>query len=154
MNRFRLILLLVAAVGVLALGACGTADHPPMGDGPMGGGPMANDGHMGGGHMGGGGSAPELTDVAPGTQQFTIVTREYSFEPSKLVAKSGPATFVVENKGQIIHDFTIDQLGIHFNVEAGRTVTKSYRLEPGTYEIYCSVAGHKQLGMTGTLEVS
>lgn len=114
---------------------------------------MVGDGHMGG-HSGTQGSAPELTDVAPGTQKFMIVTREYSFEPSKLEAKSGPATFVVENKGQIIHDFTVDQLGIHFNIEAGQTETKSYKLETGRYEFYCSVAGHKQLGMTGTLEVS
>lgn len=148
MYRFRKTLLLAIAVGLLVLGACGAIDH-----GPMGGGPMGGNGHMGG-HSGAQGSAPELTDVAPGTQEFSIMTQEYSFNPSRLEAKSGPATFVVENKGQIVHDFTVDQLGIHFNIDAGRTVTKSYKLEPGRYEFYCSVAGHKQLGMAGTLEVS
>ncbi|RIK08885.1 MAG: hypothetical protein DCC49_08195 [Acidobacteria bacterium] len=114
---------------------------------------MGEDGHMGG-HSGPAGGAPELTDVAPGTQEFSIKTTEYSFAPSKIEAKPGPATFVVENKGQIIHDFTVDQLGIHFNVAAGQTVKKPYSVEAGRYEFYCSVAGHKQLGMTGTLEVS
>lgn len=152
MHRSRTPLALAATALLLLLAGC-PANNAPMPGPPANGGQM--DDHMGG-HMGGsaGNSANELTDVAPGTQSAEIIAQEYSFSPSRIEAKAGPASITVENRGQIVHDFTVDALGIHFNVAAGQTVTKAYKLEPGQYEFYCSVAGHKQLGMVGTLSVS
>lgn len=142
--------LLTALIAVLAsLAVSCSATHMPMSGGPM------DNGHMDNGHMGGrGDSGSELTDVAPGTPVISVVAREYSFTPDRIEARNGPATISMVNRGQIIHDFTVDELDIHFNVDANEEVARSYRLRPGKYEIYCSVAGHKALGMVGTLEVT
>ena len=64
---------------------------------------------------------------------------------------------MLTNGGPIEHDVTIAQ-GSHVLgatpvfVGGSRTVTLS--LGAGTYTFYCSVPGHRQAGMEGTLSVS
>jgi len=52
------------------------------------------------------------------------------------------------------HDFYIDELGIETElVDPGASTTVTINAEPGTYMYYCSVTGHRQGGMEGTLTV-
>jgi uncharacterized cupredoxin-like copper-binding protein len=40
------------------------------------------------------------------------------------------------------------------HADPNETVTATFQIdEPGTYEVYCSVPGHREAGMTATLEV-
>ena len=39
-------------------------------------------------------------------------------------------------------------------IEAGDTATLKVDLKPGTYDVYCSIPGHKQAGMDVKLTVS
>ncbi len=40
------------------------------------------------------------------------------------------------------------------HADANESVTGTFQIdEPGTYEVYCSVPGHREAGMTATLEV-
>ena len=39
-------------------------------------------------------------------------------------------------------------------IEAGKTATLKVDLKPGTYDVYCSIPGHKQAGMDVKLTVS
>ena len=52
------------------------------------------------------------------------------------------------------HDFTIDALDVQLTAQPGKTAEATVTLKPGTYKSYCSIAGHRQSGMHGTLTVS
>jgi nitrite reductase (NO-forming) len=75
------------------------------------------------------------------------------FVPSELEAHEGDIALTLNNLDAFPHDFTIDELGVKFTLEAGATVTESFAATPGVYEFYCSVPGHKEAGMVGTLTV-
>ena len=55
------------------------------------------------------------------------------------------------------HDFVIPELGVHskhFNASTGPVRVKFKVTRPGKFTYYCSIAGHRQIGMEGTLEVA
>jgi uncharacterized cupredoxin-like copper-binding protein len=63
-------------------------------------------------------------------------------------------TVTITNKGQLQHDFVIDALNIKTDLlNAGDSVTVTINAAAGSYEYYCSVPGHKEAGMVGTLTV-
>lgn len=66
---------------------------------------------------------------------------------------TGDLTFVLENQGAIEHNIVIEELGDELIVEAaaGEIATGDVSLEAGDYTYYCSVAGHREAGMEGTL---
>jgi uncharacterized cupredoxin-like copper-binding protein len=61
----------------------------------------------------------------------------------------------MQNKSSVPHDIAIkgavNQVGPV--VSGGGVSTVTTTLAPGTYEFYCSVPGHEQAGMKGTLTV-
>ncbi len=80
-----------------------------------------------------------------------------AFTKPNLAARAGRVTITFANMAPEMHNMTI---------AAGSTVlaatptfqggshTLSLQLKPGTYVFYCSVPGHRQAGMQGTLTVS
>jgi mono/diheme cytochrome c family protein len=78
---------------------------------------------------------------------------QLAFAASKAVGKPGPVTIAMPNKSGLPHDITIDGLGKGPVVTSGVSSFKA-TLEAGkTYTYYCSVPGHRQAGMQGTLTV-
>jgi plastocyanin len=81
------------------------------------------------------------------------------FSTKTLTAKAGTVNIVFTNKSGIPHNVTIQQgtngkvLGATPTFPSG-THTLTVKLKPGTYTYYCSVPGHRQAGMQGTLKVS
>jgi uncharacterized cupredoxin-like copper-binding protein len=57
------------------------------------------------------------------------------------------------NSGAATHDFTIDDLGVHVVARSGESGSVTINAPAGSYEYYCSIPGHKQGGMVGTLVV-
>ncbi|MCM8749003.1 cupredoxin domain-containing protein [Thermomicrobiaceae bacterium CFH 74404] len=100
----------------------------------------------GGGNGGGGGEGG-------GT---TIRMSEYQFSPNTLTASAGQEVKVtLRNEGSLEHDFVIDNVITSDLVAPGKSleVTFTAPSQPGQYEFYCSVPGHRELGMVGTLTV-
>ena len=83
-----------------------------------------------------------------------VTGTEYTFAPSTLKVSAGRTTFRFTNRGATEHDFRIDALHIHLVAQPGETAEATVTLKPGTYESYCSVPGHRQSGMHGTVTVS
>ena len=116
-----------------------------------------------------------LMACGPGGQQPTTVrvaASEFRFEPASLTLKAGvPTILTLKNAGQTLHDFTIasgpgiptpaaggmehmqDKGPYHVAAEAGKEATLTLNLPAGSYTFICSVQGHKELGMQGTITV-
>jgi plastocyanin len=81
---------------------------------------------------------------------------QLKFTSSSLTAKAGKVTVQFTNKSQVPHNFTIQGSGAVLGSTptfAGGTKTFTVDLKPGTYTFYCSVPGHRQAGMHGTITV-
>jgi heme/copper-type cytochrome/quinol oxidase subunit 2 len=66
----------------------------------------------------------------------------------------GTTTIVLKDAGFITHNFTVDELGLQIVAPAGRTaVGELTDPAPGTYQFFCSISGHREAGMVGTLIV-
>jgi len=87
----------------------------------------------------------------------TVEVQAYDlgFSPIAIqLPSAGTSRIVLHNVGFVPHNLTVDALGIQ--VVAARGLTSETTVTdpaPGTYEFYCSVSGHKEGGMVGTLLV-
>ncbi len=96
---------------------------------------------------------------------------DIKYDKTELTATAGaPITIDLTNAGALDHDFTIDKIAGSATVDGkpakadGHDVHAAVKtktsdevvltgLTAGTYEFYCTVAGHKDAGMHGTLTV-
>lgn len=109
-----------------------------------------------------GGSADTVDDTADestaqgssGTIQ--VEAGDLFFEPEQLSAQPGDVVVALNNSGALEHDFVVEEAGDTevARATAGETAEGTINLEPGTYTFYCSIAGHRESGMEGTLEVN
>jgi plastocyanin len=82
---------------------------------------------------------------------------QLSFDPKALTAKAGKVSIGFTNKAALEHNLTVESsagsvVGATPTFEGG-TKTLDVTLKPGTYKFYCSVPGHRQGGMEGTITV-
>lgn len=104
---------------------------------------------------GGDEESTEETKAPASGQTITVNATEFAFDPSAIeVAADSEFTVALTNAGVIEHNFVITGHDDHTIVTpVGETASESFTLSAGTYEFFCSVAGHKESGMTGTLTV-
>src|SRR3954463_9765793 len=79
-----------------------------------------------------------------------------AFDKESLTAKAGKVTIDFTNPSPIPHNVVIEQNGEElagFEPIAEAEKSETAELKPGTYTFYCSVPGHRQAGMEGTLTV-
>jgi plastocyanin len=82
---------------------------------------------------------------------------ELRFSKATLEAPAGTITLVMENPAAIEHNIAVRGGGVDEQGEVvgqGGESSVTADLEPGEYEFYCSVPGHEQAGMKGTLTVT
>ena len=77
---------------------------------------------------------------------------DYAFAPGELAFSVGDTvTFKMTSQNEF-HSFTVDDLGIDMEVEAGETGTLNFTFDKaGNYELIC--IPHESLGMVGTITV-
>jgi plastocyanin len=130
----------VAALAVLGLAACGggsdnndtTAAATPPATTTSGG--------------GGGGSTVDISTPS-GT--------DLAFNQKDVSTKAGTVTIDFDNMQAIQHDVKVEdssgqELG-GTDLVSSATATGTVDLQPGTYTFFCSVPGHREAGMEGTL---
>lgn len=79
-----------------------------------------------------------------------------AFDTTELAAKPGKVTIDFDNPSPIPHNVVIEEDGKElagFEPIAEGEESESAELKPGTYTFYCSVPGHREAGMEGTLTV-
>jgi plastocyanin len=82
---------------------------------------------------------------------------DLAFDQKDATAKAGSVTVDLDNKQSLSHDVAIADssgkvLGQTELVASGTTST-TVDLQPGSYTFYCTVPGHREAGMEGTLTV-
>lgn len=134
--------LVIGMVGVAAAGAIGAAAGIR---------PVEHEGE--GGEAAAENGEEAASEFSEGALVFVAEDIEYSEAPT--TAEAGEATIAIDNQGGVPHDVTFEELGDETVVEAagGETAEDTVSLDPGPYTYYCSVGGHREAGMEGTLEV-
>jgi plastocyanin len=150
-----LVTLITIALAALAIAACGGSSHPKQASkNPIP--PPAN-----------GTSPPPAstsTSSTPAPAQASSLaiaadpSGQLKYIPSTLSAKAGKVTVDFTNKSPLPHDVVLvdssNKVLGQTPVFQGGTKTFTVTLTPGAYTYYCSVPGHRQAGMQGTLTVS
>jgi hypothetical protein len=77
-----------------------------------------------------------------------VVAHEFSFALSRVTIKAGPAIVELDNQGEDAHDLRMQRVGgsrvyTWPTVLPGRYSDREYRLLPGTYVLWCSIADHR-----------
>ncbi|MBM4409217.1 MAG: hypothetical protein FJ038_11645 [Chloroflexi bacterium] len=93
--------------------------------------------------------------ATPSPTVISVKGTEYAYDPASISTKSGGVTTLrLTNAGVVEHDITVDALSFKLLVKPGETKEAALtNPKPGTYEFYCSIPGHKEAGMKGTLDV-
>jgi len=82
---------------------------------------------------------------------------ELKFDKSSLSAKAGTVSIDFTNSSSLPHNVTVaSSSGAVVNESPtfqGGSKTVTMTLKAGTYKFYCTVPGHRQAGMEGTLTV-
>jgi uncharacterized cupredoxin-like copper-binding protein len=102
-------------------------------------------------------TATTATTAAPAAESVTASETEFKIALDSSSISAGRVTFEVKNDGKIPHDLVVKGKGIEAKtplLDAGESKPLSVDLKPGTYDVYCSVPGHKQAGMDLKLTVS
>ncbi|HKY53847.1 MAG TPA: cupredoxin domain-containing protein [Anaerolineales bacterium] len=112
--------------------------------------------------------------------EVVVEASDFAYKPASITVPAGePVTITLTNVGKVEHDFVVEKINVtdvvasdtgsaahhmggdeadydlHFFARAGDTETLQFTaLEPGTYEILCTIDGHKEAGMVGTLVVA
>lgn len=144
---------LLAASGLLALAGCGgsstsnstatTSSTPPSAPAPS--------------------ATPSSTSSsAPSASAQTVSLEankegQLEYNTKSLSAKAGAVTIAFTNASSLPHNVTVESASGETvgasETFAGGTKNVSVSLKPGTYKFFCSVPGHRQAGMEGTLTV-
>ncbi|MFC4350833.1 cupredoxin domain-containing protein [Fodinicurvata halophila] len=98
-----------------------------------------------------------LAVVAPASaHSLEVEAEEFAFEPNRVVVEAGERVEITfENTGRLSHNLKIPAFDVKTTtIQAGNTATVTFTPnESGTYEMLCTVPGHSQAGMTGTVVV-
>lgn len=133
--------LLLPALFALLIAACG--DDAPSGDG---------------------------NGEPPPPQSVSVTLDDFSFDPETVtVAAGAEVTITADNVAGSEHDWTLVAAGaeveraadldaadiiVKVSVAAGQSATETFTApSPGIYQVICTLAGHMELGMEGTLVV-
>ena len=138
-RRFAALFVIGAAVAVPMVGCGGSSDDNDT----------TNPATQASTTAGGGGGAGGAVD---------LTATDFKFDPSEPTVKSGEVTFNLKNDGQTTHSLEIEDVNgedveIEGDISPGQSGTLTANLKPGTYEFYCPVDSHKEMGMTGEITV-
>jgi len=104
-------------------------------------------------------SAPKPKAAAEGpgdTLQLAASPTDIAFDTTELTSKPGEVTIDFDNPAALEHNVAIEQDGKELatteTITEGKT-SLSADLAPGTYTFLCTVPGHAEAGMQGTLVV-
>ncbi|GEM_PF-369089 len=94
--------------------------------------------------------------VDPNAREVVVTASNFKFDPPTITAKQGEKIRIRLKNTDGFHDLKIDEL----NAATGRiqggdeAVVEFVASKTGSFEYYCSVGNHRQMGMKGTLIIN
>ncbi|MDH3226555.1 MAG: plastocyanin/azurin family copper-binding protein [Thermoleophilia bacterium] len=101
-------------------------------------------------------TAEEPADVAPQVIEIPTAESGLAYAVTEVTAAPGTITLTTLNEQSVPHNIAIDEPTQQIGeiVQDGGTSEITITIdEPGEYEYYCSVPGHREAGMVGKLIV-
>jgi uncharacterized cupredoxin-like copper-binding protein len=106
-------------------------------------------------------AAEKAGNLGQGSTPHTIQVKETEYRiqlPALPELKGGTFTFVVHNAGQVAHDLVVSGPRLAAGkrtplIQPGGEATLKVSLTTGNYTLYCSVDGHRGLGMVAKLSI-
>ena len=94
--------------------------------------------------------SPEVT-----VKEFIVTGKSFSFTPNEIKVKRGDTVRIVFINSEGFHDWVMNEFNARTKqIKAGETETIEFIADKvGSFEYYCSVGQHRQMGMVGTLVV-
>ncbi|HEU4354270.1 MAG TPA: multicopper oxidase domain-containing protein [Actinomycetota bacterium] len=104
-------------------------------------------------------AAGDLASTGSAAGTYAMSLTDFRLDPDQVTAPAGQElVFEVSNHGTSPHTFAVDTgdgVVETAQLQAGETATLTVpALAPGDYKIFCTVPGHEDIGMVGTLAVS
>lgn len=100
-------------------------------------------------------ASPEASPMASPTavEEIVVEAQDILYDITEItIPADTDVTITLVNKGVLEHDLVIEELDIATELlRAGETGSIVVNVPAGTYEYWCTVTGHKELGMRGTL---
>ena len=149
------LLLVAAAVAIAALGlvACGGSDDTGSDTTATGSETQSESTTEAGGGTAEGGTAGSASVVDIETPEGT----DLAYTTDEASAKAGEVTINFTNVQAIPHDVAIEDEGgaelAKTEVITETTASTKVELEPADYTFFCTIPGHREAGMEGTLTV-
>jgi uncharacterized cupredoxin-like copper-binding protein len=98
------------------------------------------------------------TEGAAGSSTVAVSETEYKLDPTNPAVEPGTVTFQISNDGAQVHALEVEGPGGESeteDIQPGESASLTVDLsQPGTYEWYCPIANHKELGMEGEIKVA
>jgi hypothetical protein len=96
--------------------------------------------------------------AAAAPSRLLVEGREYNLALSRAKLKHGRAIIQLANRGEDPHDLAIKRVGAARAHRIGKTLPGELgqwkgRLRRGRYKLFCTIEGHRALGMRATLRV-
>ena len=93
-----------------------------------------------------------------GGHTVSISETEYKLDPSNPALQPGTVTFEITNDGGVDHNLEVEgpegEQELEQDLAPGESGTLTVDLsQPGSYEMYCPVGNHRDLGMEGEITV-
>lgn len=97
-------------------------------------------------------TSPEL---GAAVKEFTVVGSNFSFSPGTISVNKGDMVKIIFKDDDGTHNLVIDGYNLSTNVINGGSsdLIQFVADKNGSFEFFCSVGSHRDLGMTGTLIV-
>ncbi len=101
------------------------------------------------------GTPEAKTETTGKTVEVTVEGSNYKFSPATIKAEKGDTVRLTFKSVGGIHDLTIDEFEVQTSQlgDEEEEETEFVADKTGTFEYYCSIAGHRAMGMKGQLIV-
>ena len=96
-----------------------------------------------------------MMENVEGEVVIDVYGQNFSFSPSEIKVKKGDKVTINFKSASGFHDFVIDEFAVATKqVQTGGESSVTFIADKaGTFEFYCSVGKHREMGMVGTLVV-